>query len=262
MPKGPLPKSSRRAAKPVVHGTPIEKDDNLLDRFSSGERLDYFAKTFFAVEKALVAEKVTTVVPRGNVLNVGCGRHGTERILFPKPNYAIYGVDTNEESLRILANQRTYEGLAKGSITSLPVPSAAVDVVYLRLILHHLVAPRNLLGDGLQECFRVLKPGGMLVLVEPNSWHPVGALMNLAHALRLDMYIHGTNDDVALSPLMLRRRLSLFASDISTHVVSYAWRRLPISVQELGGRMQARMGRLSEKVPFFGHTLMMTAVKD
>ncbi len=252
---------SPRTAKPVLHGTPIEKEDNLLDRFSSADRFDYFAKTFFAVEKALVAEKVTSVVPRGTVLNVGCGRHGTERDLFPKANYAIYGVDTNEESLRILEKRRIYEGLVKGSITSLPVPSATVEIVYLRLILHHLVAPRNLLGEGLRECFRVLKPGGMLVLVEPNSWHPVGALMNLAHALRLDSYIHGTNDDVALSPLMLRRRLSTFASDISTHVVSYTWRRLPIAVQTLCNRIQSRMGTLNEKVPFFGHTLMMIAVK-
>lgn len=253
---------SRRPAKPAVHGTPIEKEDNLLDRFSSADRFNYFAKTFFAAEKALVAEKVATVVPRGTVLNVGCGRHGTERILFPKPNYAIYGVDPNEESLRILAKRGIYEGLVKGSITSLPVPSATVDLVYLRLVLHHLVAPKNLLGEGLRECFRVLKPGGMLVLVEPNSWHPVGALMNLAHALRLDLYIHGTNDDVALSPLMLRRRLSTFASGISTHVVSYTWRRLPISVQTLCNRIQTRMGRLNEKVPFFGHTLMMIAVKE
>jgi len=253
---------SRRSAKRVVHGTPIENENNLLDRFSGAARLDYFAEAFFAVEKALVAEKVATVVPRGKVLNVGCGRHGTERVLFPKPNYSIYGVDTNEESLEILGKRRVYEGLIKGSIASLPVPSATVDVVYLRLVLHHLVAPRNLLSDGLRECFRVLKPGGMLVLVEPNSWHPVGALMNLAHALRLDMYIHGTNDDVALSPLMLRNQLSTFASDISTHVVSYTWRRLPNSVQTVFKRIQSRMGRLNEQVPFFGHTLMMTAVKD
>jgi SAM-dependent methyltransferase len=252
---------TRRTAKPVVHGTPIEKEDNLLDRFSSVDRFDYFAKTFFEVEKALVAEKVAAVVPRGTVLNVGCGRHGTERDLFPKESYAIYGVDTNEESLRILEKRRLYEGVVKGSITSLPLPSATVEVVYLRLILHHLVSPRNLLSEGLRECFRVLKPGGVLVLVEPNSWHPVGALMNLAHALRLDMYIHGTNDDVALSPRMLRRRLSTFASDISTHVVSYTWRRLPISVQTMSNRIQRRLGRLNEKVPFFGHTLMMIAVK-
>ena len=253
---------SRRTAKRVLHGTPIENEDNLLDRFSGAARLNYFAEALFAVEKALVADKVTAVVSRGTVLNVGCGRHGTERSLFPKKSYAIYGVDTNEESLEILAKRRLYEGLIKGSIASLPVPSATVDIVYLRLVLHHLVAPRNLLNDGLRECFRVLKPGGMLVLLEPNSWHPVGALMNLAHALRLDMYVHGTNDDVALSPLKLRRLLSAFASDVSTHVVSYTWRRLPISVQTVFNRIQSRMGRLNEKVPFFGHTLMMIAVKE
>ena len=252
----------RGTARPVLHGTPIDNEDNLLDRFTGAARLNYFSEAFFEVEKTLVAEKVATVVPRGTVLNVGCGRHGTERALFPETDYAIYGVDTNEESLRILAERRSYNGLIKGSITSLPVPSATVELVYLRLILHHLVSPRNLLSEGLRECFRVLKPGGMLVLVEPNAWHPVGALMNLAHALRLDLYIHGTNDDVALSPLILRRQLSTFASDISTHVVSYTWRRLPISVQTVFNRMQRRMGRLNAKVPFFGHTLMMTAVKE
>ena len=252
----------RRSAKPVLHGTPIENEDNFLDRFSAPDRLNYFAEAFFTVEKELVAEKVAPVVPRGTVLNVGCGRHGTERILFPKTSYAIYGVDTNEESLEILGKRGIYEGLIKGSIASLPVPSATVDIVYLRLILHHLVSPRNLLREGLRESFRVLKPGGMLVLVEPNAWHPVGALMNLAHVLRLDMYIHGTNDDVALSPLRLRRELSAFASEVSTHVVSYTWRRLPISVQTVFNRLQRRMGRLNEKVPFFAHTLMMTAVKE
>jgi SAM-dependent methyltransferase len=252
----------RAILKRVVHGTPIERENNLLDRLSRPDRFDYFANAFFACEKALVAEKVASVVPRGTVLNVGCGRHGIERDLFPETNYAIYGVDINEESLRILGKRRIYGGVVKGSITSLPVPSATVDVVYLRLVLHHLVAPQNLLDEGLQECFRVLKPGGLLVLVEPNSWHPVGALMNLAHALRLDLYIHGTNDDVALSPRMLRRRLSSFASDISTHVISYAWRRLPISAQRLCNRVQRRLGRLSDKVPFFGHTLMMIATKE
>jgi SAM-dependent methyltransferase len=253
---------SRRTAKLVVHGTPIERENNLLDRLSSPDRFEHFANAFFTVEKALVAEKVAAVVPRGTVLNVGCGRHGIERVLFPETNYAIYGVDINEESLKILGKRRVYDGLVKGSITSLPVPSATVDLVYLRLVLHHLVAPRNLLAEGLRECFRVLKPGGMLVLVEPNSWHPVGALMNLAHALRLDLYIHGTNDDVALSPLVLRRRVSAFASDVSTHVISYAWRRLPISVQALCNRIQGRLARLSDKVPFFGHTLMMIALKQ
>jgi SAM-dependent methyltransferase len=250
------------AVKPILHGTPIDREANLLDRLSRLDRLDYFANSLLATEQALVKEKVLTRIPRGTVLNVGCGRHGTERTLFPKDHYEIYGVDVNEESLRILGDRAMYDGLVKGSITSLPAASASVDIIYLRLVLHHLVSPRQLLHVGLSECFRVLKPGGLLVLVEPNSWHPVGALMNLAHVLRLDLYIHGTNDDVALSPLKLRNRLLRYGSSVSTHVVSYSWRRLPIPLQAFCNRVQARIERWSARIPFFGHTLMMIARKD
>jgi SAM-dependent methyltransferase len=248
--------------KTILHGTPIEKEDNLLDRFSSVDRFNYFATNLWANESALVQDRVFPLIPRGTVLNVGCGRHGTERTLFPEESYEIYGIDLNEESLRILAEKKIYNGILKGSITSLPIPSEAVDIVYLRLVLHHLVSPRNLLTEGLDECRRVLRRGGALVLVEPNSWHPIGALMNVAHALRLDLYVHGTNDDVALSPLALQKRLSKHGSAVSTHALTYTWRRLPIPVQAASNRLQGRMRWLNDRFPFFAHTVMMIAVKN
>lgn len=244
-----------------LHRNPIERENNLLDRVSNVNRFSYYYKTFLATETALVKDSVLKLVPRGKVLNVGCGRNGTERSLFSADAYELYGVDISEESLRILYEQKLYSGVLRGSITSLPLASDSFDVVYLRLILHHLIYPKYLLEDGLCECFRVLKSGGVLALVEPNSWHPIGALMNLAHALRLDMYIHGTDDDVALSPRTLRKLLWNSAANVSTHVVSYSWRRLPIPIQDVCNRVQGALGRFNRKVPHFGHTLMMTAVK-
>ncbi|HEX6251461.1 MAG TPA: class I SAM-dependent methyltransferase [Gemmatimonadaceae bacterium] len=254
--------AAARKPKPVVHGTPITNYDNLLDRLSSGERFDYFARNLAAAEERLVAAHVRTVVPSGVVLNVGCGRHGTERSLFPPDRYGIFGVDVSEESLRILHAGGTYEGVLGGSITQLPFPDACADVVYLRLILHHLVAPNYLLHDGLAECFRVLRSGGVLALVEPNSWHPIGAMMNLAHHLKLDMAVHGTDDDVALSPRKLRAELAPYSSRISMHAMTYAWRRMPIGMQAFVGRLQDRGRRLTERVPHFAHTLFVAAVKD
>jgi SAM-dependent methyltransferase len=245
----------------ALHGTPIEQENNLLDRVSNVNRFSYYYNTFLATEVVLVKNSLLKVIPRGKVLNVGCGRNGTERSLFPTDAYEIYGTDISEESLRILHKRNLYNGVFRGSITSLPLASDSFDVVYLRLILHHLVYPNYTLEDGLRECFRVLKPGGILALVEPNSWHPVGALMNLAHVLGLDMYIHGTDDDVALSPRLLRKVLARFASDISTHVVTYSWRRMPIPIQDVCNRVHGVLGKFNEKVPYFGHTLMMTAVK-
>lgn len=254
--------AAARKPKRVVHGTPITNYENLLDRLSSGDRFDYFSRNLVAAEERLVAEHVRSVVPRGMVLNVGCGRHGTERTLFPPESYQIFGVDVSEESLRILGSAGTYDGVLAGSISQLPFPSAGFDVVYLRLILHHLVSPRYLLADGLDECFRVLRPGGVLALVEPNSWHPVGAMMNLAHLLRVDMYVHGTDDDVALSPRRLRQLLGRHSSTISTHAMTYAWRRFPVGVQAFVRRVETRTRGMSEAVPWFGHTLFMTARKD
>jgi SAM-dependent methyltransferase len=244
-----------------LHGTPIDNEDNLLDRFSNEERLGYYYTNFLATEKSLVNEKITDVIPRGKVLNVGCGRHGTERSLFPSPHYEIFGIDVSDESLQILQAKNLYNSVFQASISSLPFSPDSIDIVYLRLILHHLVYPNNIVGEGIDECFRVLKKGGILALIEPNSWHPIGALMNIAHKLGIDLYIHGTDDDVALSPLMLHKQLSRFGSSISSHAISYSWRRLPISLQFVIDRLHSSLRGPSEKLPYFGHTLMMIAQK-
>jgi SAM-dependent methyltransferase len=244
-----------------LHGTPIDFEPNLLDQFSSKDRFGFFYNNFIASEKSYVEDKIANAISHGRVLNVGCGRHGTERTLFPRPQYEIVGVDVSEESLRILNDKKLYDALFKASICSLPFASESFDIVYLRLVLHHLVYPLNILAPGLEECFRVLRRGGILALVEPNSWHPIGALMNIAHMLGIDRHIHGTDDDIALSPLMLRRYLLQFSSNTSTHVVTYSWRRLPIPLQTLINRLDRGLKSIAARAPYFGHTLMMIGQK-
>jgi SAM-dependent methyltransferase len=244
-----------------LHSTPIDQYDNLLDRLSNIDRFRYYGEKFLLTEKFLVQKKIISTVKSGSILNVGCGRNGTERRLFPAPNYKLFGIDVNEESLRILRSRELYDRLFKASITALPFESGYFDVVYLRLILHHLVYPKNLIDSGLQECFRVLKKDGTLALIEPNSWHPIGALMNITHALGIDKYVHGTDDDVALSPLMLQKQLAKYSDTVTAHVVTYSWRRLPIGIQLLTNRLHTFLGSVSDKTPYFGHTLMMIAAK-
>jgi SAM-dependent methyltransferase len=201
------------------------------------------------------------MVPGGRVLNVGCGENGTERRLFPLSRYDIFGADVNEKGLRILQTKRLYKALCQADIASLPFLSNSFDIVYLRLVLHHLIYPRNILDEGLRECFRVLTHGGILAMVEPNSWHPVGALMNLAHRLGIDPYIHGTDDDVALSPSKMVNRLSPHAMYVSAHAITYNWRRFPIPVQRIVDRCHASLETISSRYPYLGHTLMMIARK-
>jgi SAM-dependent methyltransferase len=235
--------------------------NNLLDRLSRQDRIEYYYNSFLAFEKKIVKENIIDCIPKGMILNVGCGSIGTERRLFSTSDYRIFGADVNVESLKTLQSKNLYNSLYNASITSLPFARDAFDIVYLRLVLHHLVYPQNIFAKGLEECFRVLKSGGILALVEPNSWHPVGALMNIAHMFGMDMYIHGTDDDIALSPRMLHKTLSKYANDISTYVVSYSWRRLPIVCQVSIDFLHSVLNSVTDKFPYFGHTLMMLAHK-
>jgi SAM-dependent methyltransferase len=243
------------------HASSSPQENNLLDRWTAKERFAYYYSSFVTTEKALVMDNIIQVIPRGRVLNVGCAGNGVERTLFPMADYKIFGVDINAEDLQILHQKQLFDGLYKADIISLPFGRDSFDIVYLRLILHHLIYPHNILRQGLDECFRVLKSGGLLALVEPNSWHPIGALMNIAHKLGLDMYIHGTDDDIALSPLNLHRMLAPYSTHISTHAVTYSWRRLPLPFQTYINRCHFRLKGILARLPYFGHTVMMIAQK-
>jgi ubiquinone/menaquinone biosynthesis C-methylase UbiE len=55
--------------------------------------------------------------------------------------------------------------LAQADACRLPFADATFDVVYARALLHHLPDPTH----GIQEIQRVLKPGGVAVVLDPNK---------------------------------------------------------------------------------------------
>jgi predicted TPR repeat methyltransferase len=76
-----------------------------------------------------LTKKIIESIPRGRVLNVGCGCTGTERHLFPARDYQIFGVDVSEEDLRILQGKKLYDALYKANISSLPFAQEGFDIV-------------------------------------------------------------------------------------------------------------------------------------
>ena len=96
-----------------------------------------------------------------------------------------------------------------------------------------------------------------MIAIEPGLWHPVGLGLTLANRTGLATAMHGTPDDIPLSP----RRLSAAARTAGLlpelHAVTYGWRRLPPRLQRWLAPLDA-LGSRPRAAPF-GHTLMLIA---
>ena len=126
-----------------------------------------------------------------------------------------------------------------------------------RLVLHH-IAFEGSLAPVFDEAARLLRPGGALVAVEPGSLHPVGVGLAAANALGLGDAVHGTPDDIPLSPGALLDQARAAGLDPELHAVTYSWRRLPPAAQRALWPLDSALGSRPRAAPF-GHTLLLIA---
>ena len=163
------------------------------------------------------------------MLSVGAG-WDVGRHLFPKGAFRLTAVDVDATMVHLATERGQADQALVARAGELPFEPESFDVVLYRLVLHH-VAYRQPLGPVMAEAARLLRPGGWLIAVEPGLFHPVGAALALANRLGLAERIHGTVDDLPLSPIALRRHARGAGLVPEVHAVTYSWRRLPRPVQ-------------------------------
>jgi SAM-dependent methyltransferase len=227
--------------------------DNLLDRHSRRATLELNYRHMMERERTLVDRYLA--LASGDVLSVGCGWH-PGRHLFPAPGFRLVGADADPVKVAgVLESGRADDGIV-GYAGRLGLEPRSFDVVLYRLVLHHL-AFQGPLEPCFAEAAQLLRPGGALIAVEPGLWHPVGAGLALANRTGLATRLHGTPDDIPLSPRRLVREARAVGLDARLHAVTYTWRRLPGSVQSALWPLDALGSRA--RASKFGHTLMLIA---
>jgi len=240
----------------MSHGSEPYTSENLLDRLTSRATLEAHYLALEARERALLERRLG--IPSGDVVSVGCGWN-PGRHLFPAPDFRLVGVDADPAKVAGVIETGRADEAHVGQAGALTLPGGSFDVVLYRLVLHHVVY-QGPLAPCFAEAARLLRPGGALVAIEPGLWHPLGAGLALANRTGLATAIHGTPDDVPLSPRALLAQASAAGLDPELHALTYTWRRVPRRLQRFLERLDDALGSRPRAAPF-GHTLVLIARK-
>jgi ubiquinone/menaquinone biosynthesis C-methylase UbiE len=116
------------------------------------------------VEAALI-EIVAAAAPR-DLLDIGTGTGRMLEILGPRVGQAI-GIDQSREMLAVARVNLERAGAANGTVRlgdmyQLPLPDASFDAVVIHQVLHYADRP----ASAIAEAARVLRPGGVLAVVD------------------------------------------------------------------------------------------------
>ena len=110
-----------------------------------------------------------------DVIDLGCG-FGSLAVLFASQGARVTGVDPNEDRLvvgsAVAAAHQLHASFSRGWLEELDVPEASYDLAVLNNALCYVV-PRERRRQGLGNALQALRPGGWLLLRNPNGLHPL-----------------------------------------------------------------------------------------
>lgn len=106
------------------------------------------------------------------ILDAGCGT-GPYGLELAREGNKVIGVDISRDLVAVSKQWADREKLTflpmEGNIEHLPLADGSVDICFCGFILHHLPDIQKTMN----EFYRVLKPGGMVALLEPNGSNPL-----------------------------------------------------------------------------------------
>ncbi|WP_330233679.1 class I SAM-dependent methyltransferase [Nocardia sp. NBC_00508] len=125
------------------------------------------------------------------VVDIGCGPGDFARMLARRGGQ-VTGVDPSPQMIDYAtarSRDLTHCRFELGTAQSLPLPDASADLVTSTFAMHHIPAAHR--SDAVAQMFRVLRPGGRLLLADT---HPTGPVLSTAVRVMARFAAHRTHD--------------------------------------------------------------------
>ncbi|MFC6083478.1 methyltransferase domain-containing protein [Sphaerisporangium aureirubrum] len=136
--------------------------------------------------------ELSGVRPGDRVLDVGCGTGYLTRLVAPRvgPGGRVTGLDASAPMIEYARRRAPGDcSYVVGEGQDMPLPDSSFDVVVSSFAVHHI--PASARAATVREMFRVLRPGGRLLIAEfrPPRGHAVEHVLNalFGPALRTGM---------------------------------------------------------------------------
>lgn len=134
---------------------------------------DFYGQYLFKVEN--IEEKtaqelkeyfkeVIQYVHKGNLLDLGCAQ-GDFLARLDKNKWNLFGADISSEAIKKGQTKYPHLNLIKGELEEINFSNNFFDVITLWDVIEHLKDPASIL----RECYRILKPSGVIVIKTPNE---------------------------------------------------------------------------------------------
>lgn len=150
-----------------------EEKKNVGIVIKTPQKYDRLLKVLLKGRENLLRENTlqfANLQPGEKVLDIGCGTGLLSIMAKSKVGEkgTIIGIDASKEMVEYASNRAKEQQISvqfeTGIMQALQFEANSFDVVFCSLVLHHIPKPLRL--KGIQECFRILKPNGRLILLE------------------------------------------------------------------------------------------------
>lgn len=185
----------------------------------------------------LLLKQIAAHFPQLNktaVLDFGCGIGSmTELLAADLP--ILQGTDVSEQSIAVARERLPKVPFKVSEATRLTYADASFDIIFAVCVFHHI--PPELRVANVEELTRVLKPGGLLIIMEHNPYNPGTQLVVRGCELDRDAVLLTKNEMTRLLKGPTRRAVSsafflFFPWDNKcTRFLEHCMRALPLGAQ-------------------------------